>query len=72
MPKWVVKLLVVCAIVGMGSAWAASLTPGLVDELRHGGYVLVMRHASSPANPPDKSAADPENVALERQLDLNP
>ena len=54
-----------------GSAWAASLTPGLVDELRHGGYVLVMRHASSPPNPPDKSAADPENVTLERQLDEN-
>jgi hypothetical protein len=69
MPKWTVTLLAACAIVGVGSAWAASLTPGLVDGLRHGGYVLVIRHASSPTNPPDKSVADTENVTLERQLD---
>jgi phosphohistidine phosphatase SixA len=41
----------------------------LVSALRHGGYVLVLRHASSPFEVPDKSAADPENVNLERQLD---
>src|SRR5262252_5540857 len=41
----------------------------LVSALRHGGYVLVLRHASSPFEAPDKSAADPENVSLERQLD---
>jgi phosphohistidine phosphatase SixA len=40
-----------------------------VDALRHGGYVLVMRHASSPFAPPEKSAADPANTKLERQLD---
>ena len=50
-------------------AGAASLSPGLVEQLRHGGYVLVMRHASSPANPPDKQHADPQNLTLERQLD---
>ena len=43
--------------------------PALVSALRHGGYVLVMRHASSPFEVPDKAAADPENVKLERQLD---
>jgi phosphohistidine phosphatase SixA len=43
--------------------------PALVNALRHGGYVLVMRHASSPFEVPDKSAADPENVTVERQLD---
>src|SRR5262245_7142162 len=41
----------------------------LVSALRHGGYVLVLRHASSPFEVPDKSAADPDNVNLERQLD---
>jgi phosphohistidine phosphatase SixA len=41
----------------------------LVARLRQGGYVLAMRHASSPLAPPDKSAADPENTKLERQLD---
>ncbi|HEV2700159.1 MAG TPA: histidine phosphatase family protein [Steroidobacteraceae bacterium] len=60
--------LLSCAIAG--SAHAQSLSgSALVDALRHGGYVLVMRHASSPPVPPDKSSADPGNVSLERQLD---
>jgi phosphohistidine phosphatase SixA len=41
----------------------------LVTALRHGGYVIVMRHPSSPQTPPDKAAADPGNTQLERQLD---
>jgi phosphohistidine phosphatase SixA len=40
-----------------------------VTALRHGGYVLVMRHTSSPEARPDKTTADPENTNLERQLD---
>jgi phosphohistidine phosphatase SixA len=43
--------------------------PALVNALRQGGYVLVMRHANSPAQPPAKGDADPKNVKLERQLD---
>jgi len=42
---------------------------GLVKALRQGGYVIVMRHASSPREVPDKAAANPDNVNLERQLD---
>jgi phosphohistidine phosphatase SixA len=34
-----------------------------------GGYVLVMRHASSPRTPPDPAQADADNVQHERQLD---
>jgi phosphohistidine phosphatase SixA len=49
-----------------GSAFAA---PKLVEQLRHGGYVLLMRHASAPQAVPDKQSADPENKRLERQLD---
>ena len=41
----------------------------LVNALRRGGYVIVMRHASSPATPPDKEHANPDNLKLERQLD---
>jgi len=41
----------------------------LVNALRLGGYVLVMRHASSPTAAPDKQGAQPDNVNLERQLD---
>lgn len=41
----------------------------LVIGLRAGGYVIVMRHASSPRTPPDPGQADPDNIQLERQLD---
>ena len=41
----------------------------LVTALRNGGYVIVMRHASSPREVPDKTTANPDNVRLERQLD---
>ena len=60
------------AAVLLAATWVApahSAPAALVNELHHGGYVLLMRHASSPANPPDKAAADPQNVGGERQLD---
>jgi len=41
----------------------------LVKALRQGGYVIVMRHASSPREVPDKQTANPDNVKPERQLD---
>lgn len=41
----------------------------LVAALRSGGHVIVMRHASSPRQTPDKQAANADNVTLERQLD---
>ena len=41
----------------------------LVRALRQGGYVIVMRHASSPRETPDKKVANADNVNLERQLD---
>jgi phosphohistidine phosphatase SixA len=41
----------------------------LVKALRQGGYVIVMRHASSPREVPDKKTANPDNVKPERQLD---
>jgi phosphohistidine phosphatase SixA len=41
----------------------------LVTALRQGGYVIVMRHASSPRQTPDKSNANPDNTNMERQLD---
>jgi phosphohistidine phosphatase SixA len=42
---------------------------GLVKSLREGGYVLVLRHASSPREVPDKQTANADNAKLERQLD---
>lgn len=41
----------------------------LVMALRSGGYVIVMRHASSPLTPPDPAHADVDNIRHERQLD---
>ena len=41
----------------------------LVTQLRQGGYVLVMRHASSPREAPAQEAANIDNPKLERQLD---
>jgi phosphohistidine phosphatase SixA len=56
----------------LGSSHASAQTlsgTALVTALREGGYVIVMRHASSPAMPPDKAHANPDNVKVERQLD---
>lgn len=41
----------------------------LVAALREGGKVIVMRHASSPGQPPAAGSARPDNVNAERQLD---
>src|SRR5438128_8666552 len=43
----------------------------LVKALRQGGFVLVMRHASSPREAPARQTANADNVKLERQLDDN-
>lgn len=67
----------VCLFVGHLAALSAgravdaqSLSPeALVSTLRQGGYVLVMRHASSPREAPDKATANADNIRLERQLD---
>jgi phosphohistidine phosphatase SixA len=41
----------------------------LVKALQQGGYALLVRHASSPRDTPDRRSANPDNVNLERQLD---
>jgi phosphohistidine phosphatase SixA len=57
--------------LGCGSlARGQSLSgPALVEALRHGGYVVVMRHAHAPDAPPTAPAADAGNTKGERQLD---
>jgi len=53
-----------------GTALAQDLRgEALVKALQKGGYVLVMRHASSPREVPDKQAANSDNSKPERQLD---
>jgi phosphohistidine phosphatase SixA len=41
----------------------------LVSSLQAGGLVILMRHASSPQEPPSAAKSDPANVRHERQLD---
>ncbi len=41
----------------------------LLAALQGGGYVILMRHASSPGKPPDAAQTDPDNLRQERQLD---
>jgi phosphohistidine phosphatase SixA len=53
-----------------GSAPAQTLSgEALVKALQRGGYVIVMRHTSSPREAPDKQTANADNVKVERQLD---
>src|SRR5207245_2476818 len=51
-------------------AHAQSLSgSALVSALQQGGYVIVMRHASSPGQAPSAQTATADNVKRERQLD---
>jgi phosphohistidine phosphatase SixA len=43
----------------------------LITALRRGGYILVVRHASSPRDAPSNQTANADNPQLERQLDEN-
>lgn len=69
--RWAILLAFSVTISASLSAAAAQTLSGpeLVKHLQEGGYVLLMRHAHSPATPPEKTAADTGNVKLERQLD---
>lgn len=66
-----VRLLAVLTLLLTAQPAAAQTLSGdaLVKVLRQGGYVLVMRHASSPREVPDKRTANADNLNLERQLD---
>jgi phosphohistidine phosphatase SixA len=57
-------------LVMTATATAQSLSNEmLVKDLRKGGYVIVMRHASSPREVPSQGIANADNVNRERQLD---
>jgi Histidine phosphatase superfamily (branch 1) len=67
------QILLSILVLAIGTTARAQNLEGaaLVHALEHGGYVLVMRHASSPSEPPAKESADAENTRDERQLDEN-
>ena len=67
-----------CSVLALlfAAALLATLAPAqtlqgdaLVKALRQGGYVIVMRHTSSPREVPNKQTANPDNTKPERQLD---
>src|SRR5690348_312004 len=65
-----VAWLAMTAMPPVSSAGAAPLSgPELIERLRAGGCVLVMRHARSPQAAPDARTANADNLRRERQLD---
>jgi phosphohistidine phosphatase SixA len=57
-------------LIAVATAHGDSLSgKDLLAALRTGGYVILMRHASSPRTPPDPAEANADNVQHERQLD---
>jgi phosphohistidine phosphatase SixA len=70
--RWPAAILLCVFAIFSARGQAQSLSgPELVSQLRQGGFVIVMRHASSPRVLPDSSQANPDNVEHERQLDLS-
>ena len=65
------QILISILVLTIGTTTCAQNLEGaaLVHALERGGYVLVMRHASSPSEPTAKESADAENTRDERQLD---
>jgi phosphohistidine phosphatase SixA len=65
--------LVFALLPGLVTASGAALLSEaqLVTALQRGGYVILMRHASSPGTPPNPTQADAENIRHERQLDAS-
>jgi phosphohistidine phosphatase SixA len=64
------SIVAMCLLIITGTAHTQTLSgEALVNALRQGGYVIVMRHASSPREVPGKQTANPDNIKPERQLD---
>jgi phosphohistidine phosphatase SixA len=66
------SVVVICLGVAFFSAVSGAQrgpAADLIARLRLGGYVLVMRHASSPREALTAQTANPDNPKLERQLD---
>ncbi len=65
------KHLSICLLLCSGITAAAQTASHaeLLSALRGGGQVIVMRHAASPRAEPGRGSANPDNTAVERQLD---
>jgi len=69
-PPWRLWLMVAWGLCVPAMGATQTLPSDSVPAaLRKGGYVIVMRHASSPQTPPEAAAANADNIQRERQLD---
>ena len=60
----------IALMLAPGAGAAQTLSGGaLVTALRQGGFIILMRHASSPQQPPSRENVNADNVKAERQLD---
>lgn len=66
---WYPAFLAFTALAATASHSESVSGQKLTAALRTGGYVILMRHASSPRNPPEAATTDTDNPDLERQLD---
>jgi phosphohistidine phosphatase SixA len=64
-------VIVGLCVAGAGAFAQPLAGSDLINALRQGGYIIVMRHANSPQTRPDGSVAAPGNARLERQLNEN-
>jgi phosphohistidine phosphatase SixA len=69
MTRLIVTALALIVAAGAASSAQAPADAQLIDALRGGGLVIVMRHASSPREQPDAATANADNTSRERQLD---
>lgn len=69
--RYMIRLGMISALLMLsGQPMAQSLQgEALVEALRSGGHVIVMRHASSPRELPDAASVNADNINGERQLD---
>ena len=69
MLRYIVAVTFTTLSTGALQAQSSQSADALGASLKHGGYVIVMRHASSPREAPDAKIANKDNTKLERQLD---
>lgn len=63
------RVMAMAFLLALGAVPALASPGDLAARLHHGGYVLVMRHAHAPDQPPAPGDVDAGNPSRERQLD---
>jgi broad specificity phosphatase PhoE len=64
----IIALALALSFSVLAPAFAQQSAPAVRDQLKAGGYVIVMRHGATFADQADTDPLHPENVAQQRQL----